>query len=243
MNIKKLVSIYFLNLLISVPTYATAVEEKDIKFMPPTEALMKGQVHLAMKLISPSKINESYPDFFYLDSMGFSQEPNIKLVISKSAYVVNKPAGFFDHINTGSERFISSTLGEQKVKKISENYFKITVPGSASHSYVMKTYFDSDDISTLPNSKVIRAVTQARKLDVISQSASSTTFRELSQFSKYSVGAVQVSTFIPLKENKTLILSYTLNGVKLPFANKKALKQGLLDEAVSQQKLINDFIP
>ena len=236
MNIKKLVSLSLLNLLISAPTYATAVDEKDIKFMPSTEALMKGEVHVAMDVVSPTKINEKYPDFYYLDSLGFSQESNIKLVISKSAYIVNKPVGFFDHLNTGNEKFIAHILGDQKVKKISENFFAITVPGESAHTYKMKTFFDSDDISTLPNSKVIRAVTQSRKLDVISQSASSTTFRELSQFSKFSVGSVQVSNFIPLKENRTMVLTYTMTGVKKNFANPKVMKENLRLEAEARSE-------
>ena len=241
MNIAKLFTVLVVNLLISVPTYATAVEQKDLKFMPEIDALMKGDVHYALAIVAPDKLNEKYPDFFYLDSLAFSQEANVQLVIGKSAYIVNKPAGFFDHLHSGNENFLKHTLGEQQVKKVSENNFKITVPGSSAYSYRMKTYFDSDDISTLPNSKVIRAVTQSKKLDVISGSASATVFKELTKFSKYSVGGVIVSNYIPMKENKTLVLTYTLTAVKKFYALPAVLKRSFKEEAESQKKLINSY--
>lgn len=241
MTHKKFCLLFVLNLLISGKTYATAVEEKSLNFMPSAEALMKGEVHYALDVVAPRKINEKYPDFYYLDSLAFSQEANIQLVIAKSAFIVNKPAGFFDHLTMGNEDFMKYTMGEQKVKKIAENVFKITVPDS--HTYHMKTYFDSDDISTLPNSKVIRAVTQARKLDVISQSASATVFKELNLFTKFCVGGVQVSSFIPMKENKTLVVTYTLTGVKKNFAEIQKLKESFREESEAQKKLIDTYKP
>lgn len=241
MHIKKILSVFAFNLLISVPTYATAVAEKDIKFMPSTDALMKGEVHYALEVVSPDKLDEKYPDLFYLDSLLFSQDPSIKIVIAKSAYIVNKPAGFFDHTTVSDEKFLAHTMGEQTVKKSGEHSFKISVPGEGAHSYLLKSYFDSDDISTLPNSKVIRAVTQARKMDVISQSASAVIFREMTKYTKYSVGGVQVSSFIPLKENKTLVLTYSLMGVKKFYALEKVLKKNFKDESIAKQKLINSY--
>lgn len=241
MHFKQYLSVFALNLLISSPTYATAVMEKDIKFMPSTEALMKGEVHYALEVVSPDKLDEKYPDLFYLDSLSFSHDPSVKIVIAKSAYIVDKPAGFFDHLTVSDQSFLAHTMGDQQVKKLGENSFKISVPGEGAHTYQIKSYFDSDDISTLPNSKVIRAVTQARKLDVISQSASAMIFREMTKYSKYSVGSVQVSAFIPLKENKTLVLSYTMTGVKKFYALEKVLKNSFKEESEAQQKLINSY--
>jgi len=230
-----------LNLLISVPTYALVVEQKDIKFMADTEALMKGDVYVAMDVLSRKKFSKKYPDLYHLDSLGFRKEPNVRLVISKTAYIVNKPVGFFDHLNTSDVKFLSHIFGEQKLNQLSENNFKISAPGQSGYDYKMKTFFDSDDISTLPNSKVIRAVTQARKMDVISQSASSTTYRELTNFSKYFKGGVQVSSYISLKENKTLVLNYSLIAVKKYYALEKVLKRSLKLETQAQKNLINSY--
>ncbi|MBA2406143.1 MAG: hypothetical protein H0V66_15315, partial [Bdellovibrionales bacterium] len=224
----KLLCVFALNLLISAPTYALVVEQKNINFVANTEALIKGEVHYALDVVSKQKFHKKYADLYDLDSLAFMNEPDVRMVISKSAFIVEKPVGFFDHLNTVDEKFIDHVLGEQKVKKLGENEFRVNVPGNSGYAYKMKTFFDSDDISTLPNSKAIRAVTQAKKLDVIAQSASSITYKELTTFSKYFVGGVQVSTYIPLKENKTLVLNYSLLAVKKYYALKKVLKHSLM---------------
>jgi len=237
----KLLCILAVHLLISAPIFASAVEQKDIKFTTSTEALLKGDVYYAVDVLSPSKFHEKYPELYDLDSLAFLQEPNVEMVISKTAYIVEKPAGFFDHLNASDENFIHHLLGEQKIKKLSENKFKISVPGANGYSYKMDTYFDSDDISTLPNSKVVRAVNQAKKLDVIAQSASSTSYKELTHFSQYFSGGVQISSHIPIKENKTLVLNYSLVAVKKEHANEKDLNRSIKEEAVAQKNLINSF--
>ena len=237
----KILTILVLNLLISFPTYALAIEQSDVKFKVDTEALYKGDIHFALDLQTPEKFHNKYPDLYDLDSLAFLQEPNVQMVISKTAYIVNKPAGFFDHLNTSDERFVKHILQGQEIKKITDNHFKINVPGEFSHQYKIKTFFDSDDISTLPNSKVIRAVTQAKCLDVISRSAASTTYRELTHFSKYFIGGIQVNSYIPLKEDKTLVINYSLMAVKKYYALDKVLKRSLIIEAEAQKKLINSY--
>ena len=237
----KLLCAIVINLLITSTAFALVVEQKSVQFMADTEALLKGEVHYALDVVSPAVFFKKYHDLHDLDSLSSFNEPNVKMVISKSAYIVEKPAGFFDHINTSDEKFLDHVLGEQKISKFSENNFKVTVPGENGYFYKMQTHFDSDDISTLPNSKVIRAVTQARKLDVISQSASSTTYKELTTFSKYFVSGMEVSSFIPIKENRTLVLSYRLFAVKKYYALESVLKRSLKIEAQAQKDLINSF--
>ena len=202
---------------------------------------MKGNVNYAMDVLSPTKFHKKYTELDELDSLALMQEPNVRMVLSKSAYIVDKPVGFFDHLNTVDEKFINHVLGEQKIKKSSENNFKITVPGESGYTYKMKSYFDSDDISTLPNSKVVRSVTQARKLDIISKSASSTTYKEMTKFSKYFSGGIQVSSYIPINEKKTLVLNYSLFAIKKNFALVNVLKRSLKVESEAQRDLINSF--
>ena len=194
-----------------------------------------------MAIISPERLSEKYADWAELDSLSLAHQDNIKLVLMKSAYIVDKPVGFFDHQTMIDEKFLTHFMGEQKVKKKSENHFQINVPGEGAHEYEMRSYFDSDDISTLPNSRVIRAVTQAKKLDVISGSASSIIFKELTNYSRYSKGGIQVSSFVPLKENKTLVLSYSINAVRKPFAIRKVIQANFGREIEAQKNLIESF--
>lgn len=238
MNLLKLLSALAL-MIASLSTYAQIKDQSDLRFKPDTKNLIKGEIHYAMTMTSTRKFSELFSDFVDFDSLQLQQQPKSRLMLAKIIYIVNKPIGFFDHQNVIEEKFVAHTLQGMSVKKLTENKYKVQIPNS--HSYEMTSYFDSDDISTLPNSKVIRAVTQARKLDVIAGSAPAIIFREFTAYTKYSAGGVQVSSFIPLKENKTMVVSYTLQAVKKYAAVEKLLRESLIAEALEQKKLIESY--
>jgi hypothetical protein len=240
-RLTKIFLVTLINMLLSIPTYAKALQQSEMKFKVSTEELMKGDLFYFFDVLTPRQLVERYPEFYDLDSLGFLQEPNVMVVVSKASYVVNKPSGFFDNEKMIDEKYIAHLMGEQKIKKLSQHAYKVMVPGEGSHSYTMKTFFDSDDMTTLPNSRVTQAVTAAKKLDIISQSSSSTVFREYSEYSKFGVGGVSFDSFIPLKEDKTIVINYKLMAVKKPFAQEKVLKTNIVNEIEAIRKLIEKF--
>lgn len=230
-----------LNLIISIPLYAQLMEQKELSFPVKTENLLKGEIHYFIDILSPRKLSVQYPEAFELDSLALIQESNISMVLSKSVSVVDKPVGFFDQNQMTDIKYLDHVMGEQKIKKLSPGTFLVTVPGENGFNYRMQTYFDADDVSTLPNSKVIRAVTAAKKLDVISQSASTIQFQEFTNYTKFTEGGVSVTSFIPLKENKTLVITYNMWGVKNDFVDIDLLKKNILNEMSAVQKLMNSY--
>jgi hypothetical protein len=237
----KIILILLLNLVTSPFVFANAIEQKDLRFVPQIEQLFKGEAHYAMEIVKFGELSKKYPDFYELDSLGLIKPGKTRFALAKSAFIVDRPIGFFDHETMNDERFVSHLLGEQQVKKISKGIFKVNVPAPIDHSYTMKSYYDSDEISSLPNSKVIRAVATAKKLDVISISSASTIFREFTDYSKYSLGGIQISSFIPLNERKTLIVTYYLSAIKRNYAIETILKKNLRDESMAQKELIGNF--
>lgn len=239
----KLVLIFIISFSHAHPVSAKSVEQKDFNFKIQTEAMLKGEVHYFFKLLTPKKFVKNYPEAFELDTQGTLQENKIRIMLAKTAYIVSKPVGFFDHEHMIEEKFLSHLMGEQKIKKAGKDTITVTVPGEAGHTYKMRSFFDSDDISTLPNSRVIQAVTAARRLDVISQSASSIVLREYSDYSKFAVGATTVQSYVPLKEGKTMVISYHLMAVKKNFAIEEVMKTGFIKEIGAVQSLINSYAP
>lgn len=232
-------TVFLLNFALSIPTYAGALEQKDLLFKINAEALMKGDLEYHVDLLSPKKLLSKYPEFSSLDSLKLLEQKK-PVLFSKVAFVVKRPSGFFDHQHMTNEKFVSHIMGEQQVRKVSDNDFEITVPGEDGHNYRMKTYFDSDDVSTLPNSRVTQAVTTARKLDVISQSATSMVFREFTDYTKHSSGGVSVISYVPLKHDRTLIISYSLWGLKENHSLSE-LKSSLVEENLAIKKLIESY--
>lgn len=240
MKLKSWLAVLLIHALVCGFSQAKAERQKNLRFKVEIERLMKGEVHFAVSVLRPESLEKKYPELYDMDTLGLSTEKDVMILVGKSVQVVNKPAGFFDDQNLSSEKFVRHILGDQEVTKEKDNKFKVSVPGGVS--YKLKTFFDSDDISTLPNSRVIRAVTQAKKLDVISQGSSATMVKEMYDFSgKKVVGGVSVSSFISLKDNRTLMLTYTITALRKPIASKNQLKQNYLDETLATKELMDSF--
>lgn len=237
----KFALILVINLLISVPLYAKIVEHKRVDFPVNPEALLNGEIHYFFSILSPRKLAVQYPVIFELDSLSLLQETDVMMVITKTVNLVNKPVGFFEEKQLLDEKYIKHIMGEQKIKKLSMDSYHVEVPARESYTYKIQSFFDSDDVSTLPNSRIIRAVSAAKKLDVISQGASTIMFTEKTNFTRYTHGGVSVSSYIPMKENKTMVITYNLWAVKKKFATKKALKAPFLKEIEAVKALQESF--
>lgn len=225
-----------MNLIISVPIYAEVVEQKDLHFPVKTEELLKGNIHYFYKILSPRKLAVQYPEILELDSLSLSQKEKIAFIVTKAVTVVNRPVGFFEEKQMSEEKFLSHTLGTSKVIKSDENKFQVDF---RDFSYKMNLFFDADDVSTSPK-KVIKAVTAAKKLDVISQSASTIMFTEKTHFTKFTEGGVSVSSFVPVKENKTLIITYQLYAITKK-QKSPALKENFVGEIEALKTLIQTY--
>lgn len=240
-TISKFLFVLGINLIISIPLYAKTVEQKELNFSIKSEDLMKGEIHYFFQVLSPRKLVVKYPELFDLDSLSLVQESNVMMIVNKAVSVVNRPVGFFDDKQMTDEKFVSFIMGEQKVKKSGQDTFIVAIPGEDKLTYKMQSFFDADDVSTLPNSKVIRAVSAAKKLDIISQSATTIKFTEKTHFSKFAEGAISASSYIPLKENKTLVITYNLWAIKKPIGNLKQLEDNFTSELEAVNSLIENF--
>jgi hypothetical protein len=238
---KKLIST-ILFLAFTGTSFSQEISKKtSIPFQIETDKLLKGELHYAVFLHSPKFVKDKWEWSKNFDSVALLKNKDDQILMSKFAYVVNKPIGFFDHTHLTDERFIAHLMGDQKITKISETAFKVEVPGKSAHEFKMDSYYDSDDISTLSHPKTIHAVTTMKGVDTISQSATATVFKELTGYSKFSDGAVSAAYYVPLKENKTLIITYQMHAVRKAFAKKKELEKNLVDEMAAQKQLIETY--
>lgn len=237
----KLLLVMSMNLLLIGSVSAKVVEKEDIHFPLETEKLLAGETHYFFEIMTPRKLSMYYPEAFDLDSLSLNQESHVSMLITKSVMVLDQPVGFFNEQDLMSEKYMSHIMGEQKVKKLGADSYQITVPGKAAHSYKIQSYFDADNVSTLPNSKVIRALYAVKKLDVISQGAFTIVFTEKTQYTKYAVGGISVSSYIPLKEDKTLVITYQLSGIKQKYAKEEILKPSYLSELKAVKRLQQNY--
>jgi hypothetical protein len=205
------------------------------------EELLKGDIHYSFRLTTKEELAGFFPDFLELDTTGITKPKNARLIVSKAAYVVNKPTGFFDHNKAVDEKYLGYIMGEQDVTKLEERIFKVKIPGSTPQTYKMRTHFDSDDISTTSNSRAIRAITGAKNMDIQFKGASSIIVREMWDYSKGAYGAIHVTAYLTIKEDKTLVIDFGLMSLIPPVLATETLEDSVSGEATAQQKLINSF--
>ncbi len=237
--ISRFVTMLALSSIFSTGTYAVVLKEKKLNFTIKSESLKK-DIHYSFAQGDVKVLKKRFSDIAKLDSFGFLKNLGSSVIAAKVAYVVKKPIGFFDHENLVDQRLVAKLLGDQKVDRTSPNSYHVIVPGQDKVSYKLKIYVDSDDVSTLPRSKVTESVSAFKRLDVISQSAPSISFKEMSEFSSYSWGAVSVSSYIPLKEDRTLIITYYLTSLKTR-GNVKENEANLVEEFKATQTIIEKF--
>lgn len=211
------------------------IEEKNLSFRVNTESLLKGDIQYFSELAPPREIQNKYSELQDIDSLGLLQGQDLKIFLTKSAYIVNRPIGFFDENKFNDSEFISKLAGNQQVKKLSPDSFRIS---DDNHSFKLQRFYDSDDMSTLPSSKFLRAVIGMKRMDIISQSAASIMLSEKTKYTKYAKGGISISSFIPILENKTLIITYEIHGIQNKFALPKVLKAFYKDEIKNTRKVI-----
>lgn len=221
------------NLIVSLSVFAGMTDEKNLSFQVNAESLLKGDIQFFAELSSPREIRNRYPELQDIDSLGLIQNRDLKLFLTKSAYIVKRPIGFFDENKFTDTEYLKKLMGPQKVKKISVNSFQIS---DETHSFNLQRFFDSDDMSTLPDSKLLRAVIGIKRMDIISQSAASIMLSEKTKYTKYAKGGVSISSFIPILENRTLIITYELHGIQKKYALPEVLKTLYKEEIKSLQK-------
>jgi len=224
-----------------LPARGEVIEQKKLNFDFLPLELINGDIHYSTRLLSPGKVADKFPELVDLDSIGMLQKTTKKIFITKSIYVVEKPIGFFDSEQITSEEYLDSLLGDQEIKKLEDGSFKVS--SGSKLTYIMHASYDSDDLSNLPSSRVVNAVTAVKKLDIISQSGSSTIFREMTKATNYFDSGISALVHIPLKENKTVIINYSMTAINPNMANKKQLKLGFAKQIAVTKKIIEDFSP
>lgn len=238
----KILGILLLNLSCAASTYGKAIEQPEFNFKVDAQKLIEGDFHYSFYLTTSRELVEKLPLVTNLDSLSLLQEKDVKIMLTKTAFVINKPVGFFDNEHIRNEKFVTHMMGEQSLTPTDPVTYKVSVPGEMKHSYRMRSYFDSDDITTLPNSRVIQAVSAAKKMDVLSQSSSSMVMKEYTHYSDFLAAGVKVSSFITLQEGSTLIITYGLTAVKKAYAKEQMLKQGFVDETDAIKNLLENYV-
>jgi hypothetical protein len=196
---KRTLLFFVLTLPIAQAVSAKMTDRRDPLFRIEPDLLERGDVHYSFYQLPATTVQKKLPEFVDLDGLKLLEREGVTVQVVKLAYVVNKPAGFFSATQVTDPNWVETLLGH-KVTQITEGHYQ--VPGDKFH-----VYYDSDDMTSVKNSRIVHAVTQSKKLDPIASSGFSTVILHNSDM-------LQVDNHVPLSSKKTLVVSYQLSVVK-----------------------------
>jgi hypothetical protein len=206
---KRTLLLFILTLPLAPSVSAQMTERRDPVFRIETDLLEKGEVHFSYHQVTAAQIQKHIPEFVELDGAKLLEREGATLEVTKLAYVVNKPVGFFSSTQMTDAKWLTTLLGK-KVQLVKEDNFKVESLGK------MRVYFDSDDLSSVQNSRFVHSVTQSKKLDPIALSGFSTVVL-------HSQDKVEIHNHVPFSPLKTLVISYHISVVKKGDSKKQRL--------------------
>lgn len=237
----KLFTLLITLVALPTPVYAEMIDQNKLMFDIKADALLKGDIHYSFSLSSARELLDRAPDLQDLDASGIFKDQDTKILFSKTAYIVKKPVGFFDHKQVIDPAYLKHVMKGQEVEALEEGSFKVTTSGVMGYSYKLDLFYDSDDVSTLPQRRATQVVTNSKRFDVISQSAHSSIYRELTEFSKYTKNAISITHHVPMTDSKTLVITYNISAVKKFFAIEKIIRPNFLKETKSIKEATDSF--
>jgi len=206
---KRTLLLFILTLPLAPSVSAQMTERRDPVFRIETDLLEKGEVHYSFHQVKAQQIQKHLPEFVELDGAKLFEREGATFELAKVAYVVNKPAGFFSSTQMTDATWLATLLGKS-VRLVKEDHFEVDSIGK------MRVYFDSDDLSSVQNSRFVHSVTQSKKLDPIALSGFSTVVL-------HSQDHVEIHNHVPFSPLKTLVISYHISVVKKSDVKKQRL--------------------
>jgi len=220
---------------------AGIILEKEINFEVNPLILQKNNTQFAYLLGSGAELKKIFPDLKSLDRFNSLKNKKLRLFISKSAFLIKKPFGFFGHDLTQDHNFLKQLMGDQEIKKIGENKFLVNVQGDTAHEYSMDIFYDSDEISNTTNSFALKSINTIRNLDLIARGNASFFIKDLSQFSKYADSGRDIFIFSALNAEKSIVIIYHLLFIQKNYALTKPLVRNYLQEVETLKVLLEKF--
>lgn len=218
----------------------TFIRKKEINFTIDPESIMKTGTQYSWRMMEADKFKQNFSHFLNLDGMRVLKNHKGPVVISKTVFTIEKSANYFTPEQISDEAFLRYLYPAFRVKKIEEN-MALFQSQDRKFSFENSFYVDADTMTSIRNPRYFQPFILVRKLDPLSMGAFTATLQTLEHFSDHAVGGNIVTFYIPIKANKTLVLTYQLLALKNQGQNKKSLHDQFVREAATYIHRLNQY--
>ncbi len=186
--------------------WAKDIKHSEFNFQMSTHKLKATDLHYSFISVNKETFYKEAGPFMALMNKRSSDQSNDKFVMIRAVFPIKRAVGHFDHDKFKDLDFIKKIDNTSKVKKINENTFLTQKSTPVNHQYFSKFHFDSDDLSSLPDSRIGRKITELKSTDPLLLSANATLFREMFGFTQLIKESSEFYGLIALDETTTLVV-------------------------------------
>lgn len=193
-----------------LPAWARVVQQTHPNFVIDTDRLQGNEIQAFVDVIEGNVLQQKYPVFFDLDAQRLSERENVRLVVSKLAYVVDRPVGFFSDRQLSDPAWLAHLHPGDSFTRIDEHTL---LARNGPDRYRLNVYYDSDDISNLQRTRLIHAVTLTKRIDPLAGGSFATSVLFASQSSTARQGEITISNYVSISTQKTVVITYQITAL------------------------------
>lgn len=187
--------------------WAVDIKHSDFNFQISTHKIKSTDIHYAFVSVDQNTfVKEAGP----FSALGHQQKDkkykDNKHILFRAVFPVKKAIGYFDADKFSDPTFIKKMEGGAKVKRARENAFITQNSSPIKYHYFSRFYFDSDDLSSLPDSRIGRKIMELKSTDPLLFSANLSIFREMFGHTHFIKESSEFYGFVALDENTTLVV-------------------------------------
>lgn len=221
----------------------TNVLAKDIKhsefnFAISAGKIKSGDLNYAFTSVNKDVFIKEAGPFAALRTQTGDKKKSNKFALLRAVFPIKKAVGHFDGEKFNDLNFIKKLEQNAQVKQLKDNTFLTQVSTPSKYQYFSKFHFDSDDLSSLPDSRIGRRIMELKMSDPLLQSANVIIFREMFGFTHYLNEGSEFFGFISLDETTTLVVFMKLLVFSSDDTLDYAIERDFLKRAKSIQRVL-----
>jgi len=228
---------YILSLCLMLLSTAEAkpVFQTKLNYDVTPEIFLKKDINYSIKTFTFKKLHLEQNEIAEIVETVFPKSRKLNYIVTKSSYLINRAIANESQEIFNDLIFFKKYFNAKEVKK-ENDYFEVK---AESFNFRHRIFYDSNDLSTLDQSRIMRSINLIKKLDIITQGSYLTVIHHQTKFNKNLTDGLIYQMFIPIKDNLTLVVNYGVYGTNTDKIGKKDLKKNLEGELIFQQALLN----
>ncbi len=231
-----------LALISSFSAWGRPVMHPQFNFQISTNKMKAGDLHYAFVAVDKEKFLKEAGPFAALLTIAHPEEKS-QYALIRSVFPIKKAVGSIDSEKFNDLAFVKKIVGKDQLRKVKEHTYYSISHDLYSNTAFSKYHFDSDDLTSIPDSKIAGKIAELRISDPLLQSANAVVFKSTYGHKGKVKEDSEFFGFISLDESKTLVVYMKMIVFPEGSIKQNALEKNMLQDVLNLQKALSELAP